>query len=87
VLTCEQATARATALLEGELGFRQRLSIRLHLAVCVHCRRFYRQMRHLVARLRIQERELPVSEQLVAQIVNAIQRERSDAGESSGSGT
>ncbi len=87
MLTCEQVSARATEFLEGELTLRERLSIRLHLAMCIHCRRFYRQMRQLVGRLRRQERDHPVSEQFVAQVVGAIERERSDVGDSGGSGT
>lgn len=87
MLTCEQVTARATALLEDDLSFRERLSIRLHLAMCVHCRRFLRQLRRLIARMHRQEREHPVSEQFVAQVLNAVENERSGAGRVRGPGS
>ena len=87
MLTCEQVTARATAFLEGELTVRQWLSVRLHLAMCVHCRRFCRQMRQLVVRLHRQEQDHPVSERFVDEVVEAIEREQSDVGDSSGAGT
>ena len=87
MLTCQQVTARATALLEDELSFRERLSIRLHLAMCVHCRRFLRQLRRLIARMHRQEREHPASEQFVAQVLNAVEKERSEAGGVRGPGS
>jgi predicted anti-sigma-YlaC factor YlaD len=41
-------TAKASAFLDSELGLRERLAIRLHLLMCVHCRRFRRQLQALV---------------------------------------
>jgi predicted anti-sigma-YlaC factor YlaD len=38
----------ATDFMEGALGWRQRLAIRLHLAVCDGCRAFMQQMRRTV---------------------------------------
>jgi len=33
------------------MGRRERLAVRFHLMMCVHCRRFVRHVRHLVAAL------------------------------------
>jgi len=38
----------ATDFMEGALGWRQRLAIRLHLAVCDGCRAFIQQLRRTV---------------------------------------
>jgi anti-sigma factor ChrR (cupin superfamily) len=52
MLSCRQVTERSGALLDGDLGFRERWAIRMHLAMCVHCRRFSRQLRLMVESLR-----------------------------------
>jgi hypothetical protein len=33
--------------MDHEFGFAERVAIRLHLAICIHCRRFTRQMKLL----------------------------------------
>jgi len=52
MLSCRQVTERSGALLDGTLGFRERWAVRIHIAMCVHCRRFSRQLRLLVESLR-----------------------------------
>lgn len=52
MLNCREVTSQADALLEGELSWYPRLQVRLHLAMCRHCRRFVSQMRLLRAALR-----------------------------------
>jgi anti-sigma factor RsiW len=47
MLNCRQVTARASALLDGELSWGQRLQMRMHLAMCRHCSRFMAQLRLL----------------------------------------
>ena len=45
MLTCRDLSHQADAFLDGELGLRQRLRIRLHLSMCNGCARFMGQMR------------------------------------------
>jgi hypothetical protein len=45
---CRDVNAMATEYMEGALGWRQRLAIRLHLVVCDGCRAFIQQMRRTV---------------------------------------
>lgn len=52
MLTCREVSRRASALVDGEIGLRERLTIRLHLLMCVHCRRFTRQLARLVRTLK-----------------------------------
>ncbi|WP_339081956.1 zf-HC2 domain-containing protein [Pseudomonas sp. TMP9] len=52
MLSCKELVARASEVLDGQLGLRQRMSVRMHLAMCQHCRRFIRQMRLSQAVLR-----------------------------------
>lgn len=45
VLRCRDVTERASALLEGDLPWRERMAMRLHLAICGMCRTYMDQMR------------------------------------------
>ena len=47
-MRCQDFTAHATELMEGALDWRQRLAMRLHLAICDACRGFLRQMQDAV---------------------------------------
>ncbi|MEK1907027.1 MAG: zf-HC2 domain-containing protein [Pseudomonas sp.] len=52
MLTCQELVAHSSDFLDGQLGFRERLAVRVHLASCRNCRRFIRQMRVTQAVLR-----------------------------------
>lgn len=45
MLKCKDLVALSSDLLDGELTLKQRIVVRMHLAMCVHCRRFIRQLR------------------------------------------
>jgi hypothetical protein len=47
-IRCRDVSAMATDFMEGSLSWRQRLAVRLHLAVCAGCRAFMQQMRRTV---------------------------------------
>ncbi len=49
MLTCQEVTAKASLMVDGELGFRERIAVRMHLMMCVNCRRFARQFQALVS--------------------------------------
>jgi anti-sigma factor RsiW len=51
MLTCRDITELVTDYSEGRISFAQRLSFRLHLAMCRHCRAYLRQMRMTVRTL------------------------------------
>ncbi len=51
MLSCKQVVDDADHLLAGEVTLRRRLSIRLHVLMCVHCRRYLRQLQLLLAAL------------------------------------
>jgi hypothetical protein len=44
VLSCRELTELAPTYLDGNLGFADRMRLRLHLALCVHCRRYIQQV-------------------------------------------
>ncbi|GIX22662.1 MAG: hypothetical protein KatS3mg121_1445 [Gammaproteobacteria bacterium] len=44
MLSCEETSRLLSEARERRLGWRQRLALRLHLALCSGCRRFGRQL-------------------------------------------
>ena len=42
MLSCKDLVERSSDYLDGQLRLRERLGVRAHLAMCVHCRRFIR---------------------------------------------
>lgn len=47
LLTCKETTRLVSQGLDRELAFGERVALRLHLAICVGCRRASAQMRFL----------------------------------------
>lgn len=48
MLRCHDIVRRADDYLAGELSWRRRLALHMHLLMCVHCKRFVRQLRFLL---------------------------------------
>jgi anti-sigma factor ChrR (cupin superfamily) len=82
MLSCKDIFERASRYHDGDCGWRERLSIRLHLAICVHCRRYLKQLAttiRLVANLPPSPPEAPAMEDL-------MQRFRAAAAQRPGTG-
>ena len=45
MLSCKQLVLRSSDFLDGQLTLRERFALRTHLAMCINCRRFIRQLR------------------------------------------
>jgi predicted anti-sigma-YlaC factor YlaD len=45
MLSCKELVERSSDYLDARLPLRERLAVRIHLAMCHNCRRFIRQMR------------------------------------------
>lgn len=72
MLTCRELTAQADELLAGELPWRQRLAIRLHLVLCHHCRKYVDQYRRMLHALPASVNE--ASDEEVALVMEKIER-------------
>jgi len=72
MLTCRELTAQADELLAGELSWRRRLAVRLHLALCHHCRRYVEQYRRMLHALPASVDE--ASDEEVALVMETIER-------------
>jgi uncharacterized peroxidase-related enzyme len=86
MLTCRDVTAVSSDYLDGVLPFRRKLAVRLHLALCRHCRAFMGNLERTIALTRrvVSEPPADVSEAFIERIQRALQdRLRDD--EASGS--
>jgi predicted anti-sigma-YlaC factor YlaD len=52
MLSCKELTELATAYLEGDLTWRERTGVQVHLWMCRHCRIYVDQMRKVIGLLR-----------------------------------
>jgi predicted anti-sigma-YlaC factor YlaD len=52
MLTCRDIADLASDHLEGQLSLAQRIPVRIHLAMCRHCRRYLEQVGHTIRFLR-----------------------------------
>ncbi len=70
MLTCQEVTAIASLMVDGELGFRERIAVRMHLMMCVNCQRFARQFEALVSSMASRNRLK--SEAIVSEFVDRV---------------
>ena len=71
MLTCKQlAQVYASDYLDNSLTGWQRMNVRLHLAMCSHCRRFMRQMK--LVRKVLGKKPEPIDEQQVKVLASQL---------------
>ncbi len=80
MLSCREITAKANDMLDNQLGFRERMAVRMHLVMCVHCRRFNRHLRALTAMLKRRSEFEVLPEDFVDRVMTTIQRAQDAAG-------
>lgn len=52
LITCKEASRLISQMQDGEVPFRRRVALRLHLVFCDVCTRFLRQLRFIRATMR-----------------------------------
>lgn len=52
MLSCKDVNKNSDQYIDQELSLRQRINIKMHLLMCVHCRRYLKQMAATVNSLR-----------------------------------
>lgn len=78
MLTCRQVTEKSSAMLDGGLPVRERLAMRMHLLMCVHCRRFQRHLQMLVAGLAKDEPSVPVDQAFIDSVLDHLEGNSKD---------
>ena len=69
MLSCQDITEKASDYLDRDLPFTTRLSVRVHLFMCVNCRRYVQQLQTTIKTLRILKPEHPATPDLTQNLV------------------
>lgn len=69
VLNCREVAERVSPFVDDELGWRDRLNLRLHVLMCRHCRRLLRSVAALRQRLGRGPREVTPSADFVERVM------------------
>lgn len=77
MLKCQNLIEMASDYLDGDLPFAQRLSIRFHLFMCIHCKRYLSQFRLSVNTIHELKEENEVSEEKIEAVLNLLQKKKS----------
>lgn len=84
MLSCEQATAKLSAQIDGELSLRERAALWIHQFICSDCKVVAQNLRSLVRSMRdrapavLEEREA-VQDDYVDRVMLALEQERADS--------
>lgn len=73
MLTCREVTERASEYLDGNLSLKRRLTLRFHLMMCRHCRRYVDQLAQTIALVRAAGRA-PPDRETVERVVAELER-------------
>ncbi|MDM8349384.1 zf-HC2 domain-containing protein [Pseudomonas sp. sp1636] len=77
MLSCKELVANSSDFLDSLLSLRQRLSVRMHLAMCYRCRRFIKQMRLTQGVLRrLPQRQIVELDSLAAKLAELRRLQR-----------
>jgi predicted anti-sigma-YlaC factor YlaD len=81
MLSCKELVALSSDLLDARLSLRQRVAVRLHLAMCGRCRRFIRQMKLTQTVLRrLPDTPIPELDSLAERLAAARRKTQSGDG-------
>jgi hypothetical protein len=75
MLSCKDITEHANAYLEKDLPLSKRLSVRMHLFICVNCRRYVDQLRITIQTLGLMKDEQPLNEEYTKQLMERFKQE------------
>lgn len=57
MLNCREVSKQASPYVDGELPWRERMAVKMHLLMCHHCRRFMRQWSGLIRAIPFMHRQ------------------------------
>jgi len=83
MLSCKDITENANAYLDKELPFFTRMKVKLHLSMCIHCRRYVDQLNTTIRALgNLNKADETVSEHVVDDIVSRLKQVNQDTTKS-----
>ena len=73
MLSCKDITENANSYIDKELPFFTRMKVKMHLMMCVHCKRYIDQLNTTILALgQLRRADETVSEEIVDNIVNNL---------------
>jgi len=75
VLSCKDISELSDEYLDGELPFKRKLSVKLHLAICKNCRRYLNYLQLTVDVVK-QSQSTSIEKSKIDEIMNKIESER-----------
>lgn len=72
MLSCKDLSERATTYIEDDCNLAEKISIWVHLVICVHCRRYFRQLNLGIQTLRLMTHIKEPTQEEIEQIVNRL---------------
>ena len=83
MLSCKDITENANAYLDKELPFFTRMKVKLHLSMCIHCRRYVDQLNTTIRALgNLNKADETVSEHVVDDVVSRLKQVNQDTTKS-----
>ncbi|MCR9184324.1 MAG: peroxidase-related enzyme [Halieaceae bacterium] len=76
MLNCREISQKASHYLDGELSWRERMAVRVHLLMCDDCRRFVRQLAGLIRAIPFMHR--PASPEEVETVLDHVNKRLED---------
>lgn len=78
MLSCKEITELATDYLEGTIPWHKRLLVRMHLWMCINCRRYMDQMCEVIRLMRQTPKEPAPSAELVEVLCRQLREKNVD---------
>ena len=75
MLSCKDISELSDEYLDGELPFKRKLSVKLHLAICKNCRRYLNYLQLTVDVVK-QSQSTSIEKSKIDEIMNKIESER-----------
>lgn len=72
MLSCKDVSEQASEYIDGKMPFLKRMQMRLHLAVCAHCRSFMSQMKRTIRVVGLSRPAAPTEQEIEAQAEKLI---------------
>lgn len=79
MLSCKHTVEQGSDYIDGELSFWRKVEMKAHLIICVHCRRYVKQLRQTISMLAKKSYQEP-SEPLVEELKQEYQKRHSHQG-------
>jgi len=81
MLSCKEITENANSYIDKELPFFTRMKVKLHLSMCIHCKRYVEQLNMTIRTLgNLKKADEMVSEEVVDNVLNNLKQVNRDSG-------